>query len=137
MGRELLVPVDGSEASWKALEYAFDHHTADRITVLYVVDPVKGDYQLDETASDSVKQSDAVTREARERIHDAGLEETEVEVVTTEGKPKHEIIDYAEREGIDQIVMGSRGRSGVKRILLGSVAETVVRRSDTPVNIVR
>jgi len=46
-------------------------------------------------------------------------------------------VEYAEESDVDHIVIGSHGRSGVSRILLGSVAESVVRRADMPVTVVR
>ena len=52
------------------------------------------------------------------------------------GKPTRVIVDYAEDEFIDHVVMGSHGRQGVSR-LLGSVAKTVVRRSPVPVTVTR
>jgi nucleotide-binding universal stress UspA family protein len=60
--------------------------------------------------------------------------------LTTEtelGRPSQVIVEYAKENDVDQIIMGSHGRSGVTRILLGSVAETVVRRSPVPVTVVR
>jgi nucleotide-binding universal stress UspA family protein len=53
------------------------------------------------------------------------------------GDPYEEIIDYAETEGVDMIVMGTHGRSGLDRFLLGSVTEKVVRTADAPVLTVR
>ncbi len=49
------------------------------------------------------------------------------------GRPAREIVSYASRHGIDMIVMGTHGRTGVSRALLGSVAEAVVRRASCPV----
>lgn len=53
------------------------------------------------------------------------------------GRPATAIVEYAEQEGIDLIVMGTHGRSGVAHLLLGSVAERVVRTSQCPVLTVR
>jgi len=53
------------------------------------------------------------------------------------GRPAEEIIDYAEKNDIDLIVMGTLGLTGVKRFLIGSVAENVVRHSKVPVLVVR
>ncbi|AAV47178.1 universal stress protein [Haloarcula marismortui ATCC 43049] len=53
------------------------------------------------------------------------------------GDPYEEIIDYAETAGVDMIVMGTHGRSGLDRFLLGSVTEKVVRTADAPVLTVR
>jgi nucleotide-binding universal stress UspA family protein len=51
--------------------------------------------------------------------------------------PRRVVLTAVEKHGIDHVVMGSRGRKGVSRILLGSVAETVVQRSDVPVAVTR
>jgi len=53
-----------------------------------------------------------------------------------EGRPADAITAYADDHDIDAIVMGSRGRSGVSRVLLGSVAGTVVQDSSVPVTVV-
>jgi nucleotide-binding universal stress UspA family protein len=54
-----------------------------------------------------------------------------------EGGPIHEIVAFAERERVDLIVMGSHGRTGLARLLMGSVAEGVARRAPCPVLIVK
>ena len=56
--------------------------------------------------------------------------------VTEVGKPAREILEYARSHDIDQVVLGSHGRSGIDRALLGSVAETVTRRARIPVTII-
>jgi universal stress protein A len=54
-----------------------------------------------------------------------------------EGGPIHEIVAFAEREHVDLVVMGSHGRTGLARLLMGSVAEGVARRASCPVLIVK
>ncbi|MFC7114155.1 universal stress protein [Natronoarchaeum sp. GCM10025703] len=135
MGREILVPVDGSDTAWKALEHALEHHEGDSITVLYVIHPLEGDYVTEN--GEQIKQSEQIAREARDRFDRVDPEATEFDVQFREGRPAHVILSYTREHDIDQAVMGSKGLSGVKRLLLGSVAETVVRRSDVPVNVVR
>jgi len=136
MGERVLVPVDGSESAWSALEYAVEHHQSGELTVLHVVDPMRGDYYGDEEAGSPVSRSEELLAEAQERLAETpdGLD---VETTSVTGKPADAILDYAETNDFDQIVMGSRGRSGLSRLLLGSVAETVVRRSSGPVTVVR
>ncbi|MCD4808116.1 MAG: universal stress protein [Methanococcoides sp.] len=63
--------------------------------------------------------------------------EVQVKSVLLIGRPAEEIIDYAEKNDIDLIVMGTLGLTGVKRFLIGSVAENVVRHSKVPVLVVR
>jgi nucleotide-binding universal stress UspA family protein len=66
----------------------------------------------------------------------AGEHNLELKTVTEVGRPARAILEYADDHGIDQIVMGSHGRSGIDRTLLGSVAETVTRRARIPVTII-
>jgi nucleotide-binding universal stress UspA family protein len=137
MSKRILVPVDGSDHSWKAFDYALEEHREDELTILHVIDPMQGDYEPDESNARAVKRSDTIRADVETRLEETGDGGPEVDVVTREGKPADEIIDHANTDEIDQVVMGSRGLSGVKRLLLGSVAETVVRRAEVPVNIVR
>jgi nucleotide-binding universal stress UspA family protein len=61
----------------------------------------------------------------------------DVEAIVLEGDPADELIRYAEENGMDLIVMGTLGRTGIERLLLGSVAGNVVRNSKIPVMVVR
>jgi nucleotide-binding universal stress UspA family protein len=61
----------------------------------------------------------------------------EVESVLLEGHPADEIIKFAEQNDIEMIVMGTLGKTGLDRFLLGSVAENVIRHSKVPVLVVR
>jgi nucleotide-binding universal stress UspA family protein len=60
-----------------------------------------------------------------------------VETRVMEGSPSRKIVRYAEQERCDLIIMGTHGRGGIDRLLLGSVAEQVVRSSDVPVLTMR
>jgi nucleotide-binding universal stress UspA family protein len=137
MSRHILVPVDGSDNSWDAFEYAMEEHAGDTLTVLHVIDPMEGDYPLDGPEDEPIKRSEKIERQVRDRIRETGTDDDRIDYVTRTGRPAEEIVARASDDDVDQVVMGSRGLSGLKRLLLGSVAETVVRRADTPVNIVR
>lgn len=137
MSSQILVPIDGSEHSWKAFEYAIDEHPDDHLTVVHVINPMRGDYEPNEASTQAVRRSEQLEQEVRDHVDDTDFDDTQIDIVTREGRPADEIIAMADSGEIDQVVMGSRGLSGVKRLLLGSVAETVVRRADVPVNIVR
>ncbi|MCC4770646.1 universal stress protein [Methanosarcina sp. DH2] len=65
------------------------------------------------------------------------LEGVVVEPVLLEGHPANELVRYAEEEKMDIIVMGTRGKTGIDRLLLGSVAENVVRNSKVPVMVIK
>jgi nucleotide-binding universal stress UspA family protein len=135
--------MDGSEQAWNALEHAIETFPDAELVVLTVIDPTSGfSSGLGAPASAEMWYENAKERaerrleDARERAEEAGVA---VETAVEMGRPSRVIVEYVEEEdnGVDGIVMGSHGRDGVARVLLGSVAETVVRRSPVPVTVVR
>lgn len=136
----LLVPFDGTPLAEKALEYALETYPDAEVTVLHVVDYVEENY---------IAEALVGTEALRERAHNrseslladakaiASEVDREVSTTTRVGKPAREIVDYSEEHDVDLIIIGSHGRSLVTRVLLGSVAETVLRRAPTPVLVVR
>ncbi len=139
MADNVLVPLDGSEQSWTAFEHALSEFPEATITLINIVDPIEAGYSSEATAVGYAEEWFEQAKENAEELFEEARGRTDHEVETTVevGRPARTIVDYAEEEGFDQIVMGSHGRSGVSRILLGSVAETVVRRSPVPVTVVR
>lgn len=142
MAERVLVPVDGSSGSRRALEYALSTHPDAAITALTVIDPLDSVVAAEEggpvVAEDWYDQSEAAATEilesARETAADVGVDlETETEV----GQPARTIVRFADDGGYDHVVIGSHGRTGASRILLGSVAERVLRRASVPVTVVR
>ncbi len=141
MTQRILVPVDVSDQSKKALRWALNEQPDAEITVLHVVDPRLPGHMPGVDLDDVDAGSDDYRLQAAEKYLEnvlrelgAGDLETEVE----EGlSASREIVEYAEEGDFDHLVIGSHGRSGVTRVLLGSVAENVVRRSPTPVTVVR
>jgi nucleotide-binding universal stress UspA family protein len=142
MAKRVLVPIDGSEQARTALEYALEEFAEETVTILTVIDPrefntyggVEGWVDLDDLREQRRDQAEKLLEDARERAEGRGLT-VDTDVVT--GKVARAIIEYAEEHGIDHVVLGSHGRSGISRVLLGSVAENVVRRSPVPVTVVR
>lgn len=138
----ILVPTDGSEGAERAVDHAIELATQFGATVhaLYIVDTAAF-VDLDEAGieSDALSASladrgqDAVDRIA-ERAEEAGVD---AESSVQRGRPVGSILDYVGEHDIDVIVMGTRGRSGLDRLLLGSVTEKVVRKSRVPVLTVR
>lgn len=142
----VLVAVDDSPLSDDALEYALAHHPDSDLTAFHAVDlfeagyamppgpgTVPGEYweKLGEYARD---QAEAILGEAQTLADEHGVEiSTEAET----GKAARTIVEYAESGDVDCITMGSHGRSGATRVLLGSVAEAVMRRAPCPVTVVR
>jgi nucleotide-binding universal stress UspA family protein len=142
MGERILVPFDGSPLSEKALERAVTRHPDAEITVLNVIDPVQAVYEAELKGLPSARnwvdrvadRADDLCAAAAERAAAHGCEVT---TAVETGRPARAILDYADEHGIDHVVMGSHGRSGVSRLVLGSVAEQVVRQSPVPVTVVR
>jgi len=77
----------------------------------------------------------AVTEHGRELVADVAddVDDVSVETAVIQGAPYRRILEYADDAGIDLIVMGTHGRTGLDRYLLGSVTEKVVRTADVPV----
>lgn len=144
MTEHVLVPVDESRQSTEALEFACREFPDATITALHVVDP--GDFyaatgleggamaNYEQIREYHDQQAETVLDEARDRAADLGCE---IETDRVVGAVSRTIVDYAADHDVDHIAIGSHGRTGASRILLGSVAETVTRRSPVPVTIVR
>ncbi|MFC6722747.1 universal stress protein [Halobacteriaceae archaeon SHR40] len=135
----VLIPFDGSQESRRALSYAIEGYPEAELTALYVSYPDKlagpdklspGSVDVAETAAETESILDVAKKTAE-------AADASITVETTEGDPARSIVSYAEAELVDHIVMGSHGRDGLTRLLLGSVAETVVRRAPTSVTVVR
>jgi nucleotide-binding universal stress UspA family protein len=131
---DVLLPTDGSEYAARAIEpgLAIAEQYGARVHVLHVVDP--GDLP-DEEARETVVErlesaGDAVTEKIAQQAGDRGLEAA---TAVREGSPPAAILDYAEAEGIDLIAMGTAGKTGPSRFLLGSTTERVIRHAEIPV----
>ena len=122
--------MDDSDRARVALEYAVSAHPDARLTVLHVVDDLEAGY-----GSDAVSDGDA-SPVFVDLPHITEGHGGVVETVVREGQAAEGILEFAAETDVDGIVMGSQGRSGVSRLLLGSVAEAVARRSPVPVTIV-
>lgn len=140
MYEHVLLPTDGSEAAANAANEAFEVATNNDATlhVLFVVDETAGplnirgsDAQFEQVEAEGAEAVDEIIEQAKQ----AGVETVTGSV--WQGTPYEAILDYAEENDIDLIVMGTHGRSGLDRHLLGSVTEKVVRRSNPSVLTVR
>lgn len=142
MTSHVLVAYDGSPHSEDALEYAFEEHADGRITVLTVIDPVAAGYspsmRLPHAAEEWYERAKADAEDTLAEVEQLSDERgIGVNTAVGVGRPSNAIVEYAADEGVDHIVVGSHGRTGVSRILLGSVAEAVMRKSPVPVTVVR
>jgi nucleotide-binding universal stress UspA family protein len=143
---KILVAVDGSDPSFNASTYAIDFakRNGAELIVLYIVSPVP--YSQFEYANiGRMKEIESIEMEKaqREVVDKVKQKATENNVsVKTDVLIKYtsvvkEIVEYAEDNKVDMIVIGSRGVTGLKKILLGSVANGVVTYSHCPVLVVK
>jgi len=130
----ILVPTDFSDPADQALRQARDLAARDGATIIpvHVIEELTVPlvYDVDVAALDT----DDVRRRARASLQEAS-EAEHVRVVS--GHPGRRIVEVAAEEEADLIVIATHGRTGLPRVLLGSVAETVIRRADCPVLTVR
>jgi len=137
----ILVPTDGSDGVERAVRHAVDLAVRHGATVhaLYVVNsasyagmPMESSWE----GIDEMLRSDA--EDAVSLVEAVGDDyDVPVETAVIDGTPSREIVRYAEDDDCDLVVMGTHGRGGIDRLLLGSVAEKVVRASSVPVLTVR
>ncbi|WP_134669802.1 universal stress protein [Halorussus marinus] len=133
----ILVPTDGSTDTERAVEHAADlaaAHDAE-LHAVYVVNAATFAGLPMETSWEGI---DDVLRGEGESALDrvetiADERDVPVSARLLEGSPSRRIVEYAEDEGCDLVVMGTHGRGGIDRLLLGSVAEGVVRACSVPV----
>ncbi|MFB6141999.1 MAG: universal stress protein [Halorientalis sp.] len=142
MATRVLVPMDGSDQAWTAWEFALREYPDAELVVLHVIDPASAGYSaqmsLPSVAEEWYERARDEAQDLFERVRDAaGERDATVTTDTVVGKPASAIVEYADEHEVDHVVMGSHGRSGVSRILLGSVAESVVRKSPVPVTVAR
>ena len=141
MGTNYLVAFDGSPQSTAALKHALTIADGGTVHVLHVLDPREwsgadtvGVYYSEDIHQQTTERGESLLEEASEIGKDY---EATVETALETGSAATMIVDYADEHAIDHIIMGSHGRRGLSRFLLGSVAERVVKRSPGSVTIIR
>jgi nucleotide-binding universal stress UspA family protein len=139
----ILVGIDGSEVSLLALEQAVDlaRQLGSEITVVSVINEMKMPFSA-EFGLWARESHDNLIRKVLESLNSAILKireihpELKVEARIEEGRPAAKIIEIADNEGFDLIVIGRRGYGLVDHLIMGSVSSEVVRTSHSPVLIV-
>ncbi len=142
MFKKVLVPLDGSELSESALTHVTDIisdcHAAD-VVLIRIKEPLDPNVIGTLDAKVAVELDEAYRDEAAryldkvvETLKEKGIA-AKTEVLS--GNPAEEIIKYSQKNDIDLIIMSTRGRSGISRLVFGSVAEKVIRNSTVPVLI--
>jgi len=140
MYNRILLPTDGSAGMERVVDHAASlaaEHDA-LVHGLYVVDATSFTSLPMETSWEGV--ADLLEEEGAEALNELERivgERAEVERIISEGTPSRGIVDHARETGCDIVVMGTHGRGGIDRLLLGSVAERVVRTCPIPVLTVR
>ena len=158
---KILVAIDGSETSMRAAKYAIDlskiqnqqekqeETTAVELIALVVMDLTKlpdsfrattsgyyGAMELEGKRKEAQQWLDKVRALAEEQNYDIGAFKSVI-IEDISSRVGHAIVNYAESRSIDLIVIGTRGRSGLKKMLLGSVASDVVTYAHCPVLVIR
>lgn len=129
--RKIMVATDGSEQVKRAVRTAIEIARLSEAK-LYAV------YVIELGVHHSRNHPRAEGWDATTYVENVGrAANVEVESVILEGNPANEILDFAERYDIDLIVMGTHGKTGLERFLIGSVSENVVRHSEKAVLVVR
>ena len=130
----IVLPTDGSEGTENAVENALElvEKFDAELHVINVVD-VRNFYDgvnWEEVLQDVELKGEEIVEEIVQKAEERGVEADQKVI---RGIPHQEINDYAEEQDADLIVMGSHGRKGLERMLLGSVTEKVLRTSERPV----
>ncbi|WP_136591140.1 universal stress protein [Salinigranum halophilum] len=134
---DVLVPTDGSEPAAAAVDHALEiaAHTGARVHAVYVADAA----DRAERAADASGNEPDTTPDSRGAAAARALAEQArargVDALTTvlEGAPAAALLDYADEHDIDLVVMGTRGRAGLSRLVLGSTTGRVLRGAEMPV----
>ena len=136
--QKILIATDGSKYSKTAAEKAinFAKSYGGELKVISVVDVPSSVYGVAPGAvEEMVKKAKGYVEKVKEQADSAGIK---TETLIREGEEAHQVINkIAKEKGIDTIVIGSHGRTGLKRLLMGSVAEKIIGYSTCPVLVVR
>jgi nucleotide-binding universal stress UspA family protein len=142
MLKNLVVALDGSPVSELALEFGLSMAKAENgtLSICSVADPrlaygASAPTPLLETMLEEIRSgAQRIVNEATAKAKAAGVP---VQEATPSGEPVFEIVRYAESVKADAIIVGTHARSGIDRLLMGSVAEGVLRTATIPVLVVR
>jgi len=137
---KLLLAYDGSEPSKHALEVTSNlaKKLGAKVYLLYVIDvdaatELFGEYS-GKIAEELMEKAKEILREALEALKSKGIE---VEELVDAGTPPEKIVENAKKYDVYMIIMGAHGYGGIKKLLIGSVSEKVIRLSDRPVLVVK
>ena len=139
--RKILIPTDGSDYSLRAAEYGIGvaKNLGAEVMIVYVIDVVALNQISKVTERENVERE--LKQDGQRYVNYVlGLAEKEgvkAASLLARGRPFEQIVHLAKGLGMDLIVMGTYGRRGAERILIGSVAERVIEYSTCPVLVVK
>jgi nucleotide-binding universal stress UspA family protein len=137
-GNRILVATDGSEYSRKAVDKALElaEYSRGLLTVISVLEISPHIYAVaPELTEEKIKLNEKIVDEVKKLAASRGIQ---AEGVVREGECANEVItDVARQKNIDLIILGSHGRTGLKRLLMGSVTESVIAHAPCPVLVVK
>jgi nucleotide-binding universal stress UspA family protein len=138
---KVLVPIDGSDNSFRALDAALllSEKLGAKVTAVHVMEDVpvlhiESEKLLRKLLEDYKKENQLILTKCSEIANNKGIK---IETKLLQGNPSSVIIDFCENEKQDIIIMGSRGMGKFKELVLGSVSNKVLHHSSCPVMIVR
>ena len=143
--RRILVPIDFSPTSDQALHYAaaLAEEFGASLALLHVIEDrlMSGPWPAEVYLGELPKLREGLVKDAERRMLKC-LDMLTAQHITSTGEvliggPSHVIVDQANQTGVDLIVMGTHGRTGITHLLVGSVAERVIRHAPCPVFVVR
>jgi nucleotide-binding universal stress UspA family protein len=151
---KILAPIDGSELSRRAADYAIflSSRLGTELYIIHVLDNIPnehnvGTYELwsDEIMSDEIKQivqeERGITKEWFDEIKTSAnkknIQAIKTELVITKSSIDSAIVNYAEINQVDLIVIGPAGHSGFKKLVFGSVVSGVIKHSHCPVMMIK
>lgn len=141
MFTKILVPVDGSDNSYRALDAAlfFSDKLGSKVAAVHVMEDIpvlhiQSEKLLRELLEDYKNQQQLILTKSSEIARKKGLT---IDTILLRGNPSSIILDFCEKEKSDVIVMGSRGLGKFKELVLGSVSSKIVYHSRFPVMLIR
>ena len=139
--KKILCPVDHSECSYLALKYAISLALKDeaKLYLMHVIDSRLYDTEIYKFSPYKFNEIDVskIREDLLKSLPEGTTDILEVETIVIKGVPFNEIINAATEISVDLIVIGTHGRTGLSHVMLGSVAEKVVRKATCPVLTVR
>jgi nucleotide-binding universal stress UspA family protein len=144
--KNILVPIDGSDYSLNAAEYAIRiaRNEKAQLFCIHIVTPSIPYGYATPASTESRNHDEAIKRkieswfdDVRNMAKDEDIHDIKTEIFIDVKSIIQSIVEYASRKDIDLIVIGTKGRSGLKKFLMGSVANGIVEHAHCPVLVVR